>query len=619
MTYLKRNKNHIEGYKFESTNNMPLSSQFMNFKTKEQVEFLFNFNPVPTYITSLEEGKIVKVNQAFLDLFDYDEDDVIGKTVFDINIYETPDERKKILKELQQKGFCNNIEIKLKNRQNKNIIGLYSSRTITLGGMNYIISVLLDITKRKKVETALQKSEEKYRSLFDNAAEMICVIQDGKYKIYNAMFRELTGYSKVDTDNIHYLDLVSPIDREYVKEQHEDRLRGNALKKRYQFRLIRKDKTEMWVEINAVKIDWEERDAILCFFTDVTQRKTKEMEVLYLSYHDQLTGIYNRRFFQEELKQLNCSKNLPLTIIMADVNGLKLTNDAFGHLVGDKLLKDTADILTEESRVDDIAARIGGDEFVLLLPKTTFEEALGIIERIKERISDKKEGNYYLSVSFGCYTKNYESEDIDFIIMRAEDNMYRNKLTESEEIRNKIVTYIVENFFKDNPWIDKHSKTVSQLSGSLAKKSGLSEEEIDDIKMAGLLHDIGKSAIIKDINLNKENLSDAEDLELKRHPEIGSHILKSANQFSKIAGYVLAHHEFLDGSGYPKGLTGDAIPIPSRILSIADAYDNMVNATKGQKAISWEEAASKLIADAGTKYDYNLVKLFVENVLPMYK
>ncbi|MDF2952148.1 MAG: diguanylate cyclase and metal dependent phosphohydrolase [Anaerocolumna sp.] len=136
--------------------------------------------------------------------------------------------------------------------------------------------------------------------------------------------------------------------------------------------------------------------------------------------------------------------------------------------------------------------------------------------------------------------------------------------------------------------------------------------------MAGLLHDIGKSAMIKDINLNKENLSDAEDLELKRHPEIGSHILKSANQFSKIAGYVLAHHEFLDGSGYPKGLTGDAIPIPSRILSIADAYDNMVNATKGQKAISWEEAASKLIADAGTKYDYNLVKLFIENVLPMY-
>ncbi|MDF2952147.1 MAG: rpfG8, partial [Anaerocolumna sp.] len=266
---------------------------------------------------------------------------------------------------------------------------------------------------------------EKYRSLFDNAAEMICVIQDGKYKIYNAMFRELTGYSKVDTDNIHYLDLVSPIDREYVKEQHEDRLRGNALKKRYQFRLIKKDKTEMWVEINAVKIDWEERDAILCFFTDVTQRKSKEMEVLFLSYHDQLTGIYNRRFFQEELKQLNCSKNLPLTIIMADVNGLKLTNDAFGHLVGDKLLKDTADILTEESRVDDIAARIGGDEFVLLLPKTTFEEALGIIERIKDRISDKKEGNYYLSVSFGCYTKNYESEDIDFIIMRAEDNMYR--------------------------------------------------------------------------------------------------------------------------------------------------------------------------------------------------
>ncbi|MDF2610764.1 MAG: rpfG8 [Lachnospiraceae bacterium] len=615
MEYYKKTKKQMGNYKIESISGIPLSSRLMNFKTKEQTEFLFDFNPVPTYITSLEEGKFVKVNQAFIELFDYYEEDVIGKTVFDINIYESPEEREKIIRDLHLKGFCNNIELKLRNHSGKKIIGLYSSRTLTMGGNNYIISVLLDITKRKKIETELQKSEEKYRSLFDNAAEMICVIQDAKFKIFNSMFSELTGYTEEDTENLHYLDIISPEDREYVKAQHEDRLRGYELEKRYQFRLIRKDGTELWAEINAVKIDWEEKDAVLCFFIDVTQRKSKEMEVLYLSYHDQLTGIYNRRFYQEELRQLNNKSNLPFTIVMADVNGLKLTNDAFGHLIGDKLLKDTANILSNECREGDVAARIGGDEFVLLLPKTTSDEALLMIERIKERINEKRSGSYYLSVSFGCYTKNMESEDIDFVIMRAEDNMYRNKLTESEEIRNKIVTHIVENFFQDNPWVDRHSKAVSELSAALAKELGLDEEEIEDIKRAGFLHDIGKSAIIKDINVKTEDLTEAECLELMRHPEIGSHILKSANQYSNIAGYVLAHHENIDGSGYPKGLKGDNIPLQSRILSLADAYDNMINETLNHKALSRQEAIAKLRAAAGVRFDSNLTNIFIEKVL----
>ncbi len=163
-----------------------------------------------------------------------------------------------------------------------------------------------------------------------------------------------------------------------------------------------------------------------------------------LSFHDQLTGLYNRRFYEEELKRLDTVRNLPLSLVMLDVNGLKLTNDAFGHLAGDELLKSVSNVLMNQCRTDDIIARIGGDEFIVLLPATTHTEASKIVDRIQAEMKYLSVSNVPVSVSIGCQTKNNDLEPIMDVFVKAEDQMYRNKLTESQSMRNKTIQVILE-------------------------------------------------------------------------------------------------------------------------------------------------------------------------------
>jgi len=164
---------------------------------------------------------------------------------------------------------------------------------------------------------------------------------------------------------------------------------------------------------------------------DITERKIKEEEIKYLSYHDQLTGLYNRRYYEEEIKRLDTKRSFPMTIIMGGVNGLKLINDSMGHAMGDELLKKAAEAITQGCRADDIIARLGGDEFVVLLPRTTIDVAEQIIKRIQYMLSKEKVGNLDISVSFGYEAKNKEDDKIQDVFKEAEDHMYRHKRVES--------------------------------------------------------------------------------------------------------------------------------------------------------------------------------------------
>ena len=170
--------------------------------------------------------------------------------------------------------------------------------------------------------------------------------------------------------------------------------------------------------------------------SDITDRKNKEKNMFYFSYHDCLTGLYNRRFYEEELKRLDTERNLPLSIVMGDVNGLKYINDTFGHLKGDDLLMKVADSIKKACRSDDIIARLGGDEFVILLPKTDTVEAERIIERIKEFLILETVGTRKISMSFGFETKHTIQEDIQQIFSLTEKKMYQKKSVESVRVNN---------------------------------------------------------------------------------------------------------------------------------------------------------------------------------------
>ena len=345
---------------------------------------------------------------------------------------------------------------------------------------------------------------------------------------------------------------------------------------------------------------------------DVTDKKKYQRRIEQQAYTDFLTGLYNRRFYEEELKRLSTDRNLPLTLVIADVNGLKLTNDAFGHAAGDNLLRKLALVLKEVCRQDDIVARIGGDEFILLLPRTDAAEAERIIHRISQAILRQKKELVILSASFGWATQTAVGMEMQDVFKEAEDNMYRNKLSESDSVRNNTIHLIVRTLNEKNAREEKHSSRVSEICRAIGRAMALNPHEINGLKTMGLLHDIGKIGIDEKV-LNKEGELTAEEWrEMKRHSEIGFRILGAVTDFSHLARAVLEHHERWDGSGYPKGLKEREICLEARILAVADAYDAMTQGRPYRKEMSPTDAVAELERQAGRQFDPMVVRLFVE-------
>lgn len=348
---------------------------------------------------------------------------------------------------------------------------------------------------------------------------------------------------------------------------------------------------------------------------DITDRIAAERKLMYLSYHDQLTGIYNRRFFEEELKRLDTKRNLPLSIVIGDINGLKLINDSFGHYVGDELLMKAGEILKNGCRADDIIARHGGDEFVILLPRTDTMEVTHIVERIKYLASTEKIANVDLSISFGYDTKENEGQTISEILANAENQMYRHKLYERSSMRSKTIDIIMNTLFEKSNKESLHSRRVSEICKSIASKMNLEKDDVSQIRIAGLVHDIGKIGIDEKILNKAGTLNLDERSEIEKHPETGWRILSSTNEFSELAQFILEHHEKWDGKGYPKGLKGEEISIEARIITVADAYDAMTSERSYRKGVSKEEAVEEIKRCSGYHFDPKIAKVFIEKVL----
>lgn len=354
---------------------------------------------------------------------------------------------------------------------------------------------------------------------------------------------------------------------------------------------------------------------VVAILKNISAEKEMKEELAYLSYHDQLTGLYNRRFFEEQLTGVDVEKILPLTIVMADVNGLKLVNDSFGHATGDELLKKVAQIMEKGFREDHIIARLSGDEFVVLLPNTDIMETEKIIKNVKALASEGKVGTVDISISFGYQTMGNKEENIQDILKKAEDYMYKKKLFEGPSMRGKTINTIISTLHEKNKREEQHSLRVSKLCESMGAAIGLTEDEIKELKTVGLLHDIGKVAVEESILNKPGKLTDEEWEEIKRHPEIGYRILSTVNDLSEMAGYVLAHHERYDGKGYPKGLKGENIPLQARIIAIVDTYDAMISERSYRNALPEEVAIEELKRNAGSQFDIKLTKIFIEKVL----
>lgn len=372
------------------------------------------------------------------------------------------------------------------------------------------------------------------------------------------------------------------------------------------------------IEIFELRIVRCFADGVMAIARNITSQRLYQKQIEYLSYHDQLTDLHNRRFFEEELKQLDIETNLPLCIIMADVNGLKLVNDSFGHKIGDELLVKFAEVLKASCTTENVISRIGGDEFVILLPKTNHDKAEGLIKTIKYNCDRETVEAINLSVSFGWEVKNQLDEDINEVLKSAEDFMYKKKLFEGPSMRGKTISAIINTLHEKNKREEQHSRRVAELCQKLAVALKMPDREIEEIKSAGLLHDIGKVAIQEELLNKPGRLTREEFEEISRHPEIGYRILCSVNDMNDIAEFVLSHHERWDGKGYPRGLSGEKIPLQARMISIVDAFDAMTSVRSYRLSVSEEDAAREILKCAGTQFDPDLSYQFVHEVLEFH-
>lgn len=336
-----------------------------------------------------------------------------------------------------------------------------------------------------------------------------------------------------------------------------------------------------------------------------------QQKIRYLSFHDSLTGTYNRVFFEEELARLGKSRQKPLSIIMGDINGLKLVNDAFGHHVGDELLKRMTEILASSCRREDIIARWGGDEFIILLPHTSAKVADQICSRIKRRCSEDKKMPVPVTISLGRATREEEEMETFELIREAEDMMLKHKLIESQSVRSSILNTLLKTLKEKSNETEEHALRLQALALELGKRIHLSDAQLDHLSLLVSLHDIGKIVIPQRILEKKDKLTKDEWETIKTHSEIGYRIAISSEDFAHIAEEILAHHEWWDGSGYPRGLKEEDIPLNSRITSIVDAYDVMTNDRPYKKKKTREEAKEELLRCSGTQFDPDLVKAFI--------
>jgi len=371
----------------------------------------------------------------------------------------------------------------------------------------------------------------------------------------------------------------------------------------------------MWVRGEANKDSNGKITSLGGAAQDITERKKAEEKLVFLSFHDHLTGLYNRRFFEEELSRIDNENNLPISIIMCDINGLKLVNDSFGHNSGDELLIKAADTIKRACGKKDIVARIGGDEFVVILPKTDAEASLQVANLIKDLASKEMVANIELSISYGYDTKTTDNQSIIEIIANAENHMYRHKLHERSSMRSKTIDLIINTLFEKSKREAIHSNRVSNICKAIGTKMDFDKETVDHIGLAALIHDIGKIGVDEKILNKSGSLSADERIEIERHPEIGWRLLSSTNEFSELAQFVLSHHEKWDGSGYPNGIEGQKIPLESRIIAVADAYDAMTSERSYRKALCKEDAVKELRRCSGTQFDPEIVDVFVNQVL----
>jgi diguanylate cyclase (GGDEF)-like protein len=388
------------------------------------------------------------------------------------------------------------------------------------------------------------------------------------------------------------------------------------------------------------------------------------------SITDGLTGIKTRRFFWEALSsewKRASRSGRAFSVVLVDLDKFKEVNDSLGHLEGDLVLARVGRLLEQKCRQSNVVARYGGDEFIILMPETGIEQAQVLAERLRLWLAtDPMLEEHHITGSFGVASFPVHGFSMEDLIRVADAGMYVAKhaggnqvstsdaLGEVSTVQRQLVSGYIEGFLQREHNGPEHLEdlvaTLRKLSGGeddtyrrpikeavealsraaelrehnaaghgeqcghyaavIARGLNLSSEEVEEITLAGRIHDVGKLFIPERI-LNKPGaLTEDEFAVMKTHPRLGAEVLRAIPEIAQVAHAVESHHEAFDGSGYPRGLKGENIPLYGRIVAVADAYVNMTSDRSFAPPKTDEQALAELGKMSGTRFDGMIVRLF---------
>ena len=462
-----------------------------------------------------------------------------------------------------------------------------------------IVKDITEIERERRVAVGFVKS---FELIFNSSpAGIFLLSKDFEIALENKTFRD---FLNVETGKMKLSYLLKD-NYDQVIEDLKDNKEIQHLKVSH----LVNGKQKTFV-INIVRIDEDFENDFEGTLVDITQQVVDEERILYLATHDVLTDLYNRNYFEEILIEKQYS--YPLGMILCDIDGLKLINDAFGHLKGDELLQSFAKAIKGLSPYY-IVSRIGGDEFSILVENSTEEELESIELRIKESIKELGLFGIDFEVSVGYAILDEEHFDYSRVFNKAENMMYRRKLTERSSRRSNALTTIMQTLHEKTEETKNHCERVGDYSSMLLYESGYKRTvDLDDIRFLSDVHDIGKIATPEAILNNPSKLTEEEYEEIKYHSEAGFKIIRNIIEKEDIAYGILYHHERYDGRGYPHGLSGESIPLYARILAIADSYDTMIRGRKYQTPITKDAALKEIVDNAGTQFDPKLANMFTK-------
>lgn len=473
----------------------------------------------------------------------------------------------------------------------------------------------IDISKIKQLEERQVIEREYFKKTLVSVSDGVIVLdQDCRITLLNETIKKWAPQAA----ELMSFDEAFHFENKEGEHLTIDRLIG-AVDQSHRIVKLKTNSFERILEysINPIQVTGVTSSGWVLVCRDVTERREKEHQVKFLSEHDQLTGLYNRRRFDQFMNNYIQPEHTPLALVMVDANGLKVMNDVFGHLAGDDMLKKIAYHLNKPITGAGSVYRIGGDEFIITLPNATHETVQYYLKQVKEGLANDQTHFLPLTVSHG-YSFYVEDKTLGHVYREAENYMYQRKIEERSDLRKMFVKKIMEELYRRMPEEQEHAMKVSELAASMAEELELSEEDQTIIKSVALHHDIGKIVIDHNLLYKEEPLTELEKNELRRHTESGYSILSSANFFAALADPVLYHHEHFNGDGYPKGLKGHDIPLFSRIIHLAEAYDHLRRTHSYREGYSKEKAIEEIKNGAGKQFDPEIVAIFLKDTVYKY-